>query len=149
MCVSVSPCVADSDGGGGVGVWNGYDPWRRGSVLGLITVTSFPNNRKSWEPAGWGDPEPGSFTGSTPSASLSFPPIDFQLILVLFLDKIEPFFFFFSPDSALARGPSIFSLKPWPLLNTSQGCPHLNPQICNMLSCMVKGIWQISLSAGS
>ena len=95
VCLCVCVCVADSDGGGGVGVWNGYDPWRRGSVLGQITVTSFPNNWKSWEPAGWGDPEPGSFTGSRPSASLSFPPIDFQLILVLSLDKIEPFFFFF------------------------------------------------------
>lgn len=39
--MSVSVCVADSDGGGGMGVWNGYDPWRRSSVLGLITVT-FP-----------------------------------------------------------------------------------------------------------
>ena len=47
MCVSlVSVCVDDSDGGGGVGVWTGYDPWRRGSVLGLITVTSLPNDKK-------------------------------------------------------------------------------------------------------
>lgn len=84
----MSLCVADSDGGGGAGVWNGYDPWRRGSVLGLITVTSLPKDKKSWEPACWGDSEPGSFTGSMPSASPSLPPIDFQLILVLFLDKI-------------------------------------------------------------
>ena len=39
--MSVSVCVADSEGGGGMGVWNRYDPWRRSSVLGLITVT-FP-----------------------------------------------------------------------------------------------------------
>ena len=43
-----------------MGVWNGYDPWRRGSVLGLITVTSLPNDKKSWEPTCWGDSEPRS-----------------------------------------------------------------------------------------
>lgn len=71
-------------------VWNGYDPWRRSSILGLISVTRFPNGSKSREPAGWDDPGPGSPKDSTSSASPRFPPLEFQLILVLSLDKMEP-----------------------------------------------------------